>query len=488
MRSRNPPTRFPFALRRWLLPWLTAAVAAAAAAGAPGMARAVDARSVPSGPATRAGADAAGACGTQPPAALDWATAGQRLVNCNRDFRLALRSADAARADIITAGQRPNPTLSLGGENVSPAAGIGSGGLLDKQIEYSARIDQTFERGGKRDLRVESAEQAWRAAAWTAADTLRQRQLDLGNAWIDLWGAQERLTLQQALLDLFRRSVEGAQRRLKAGDIAASDVARIQLDQQRAEAERVVVEAERSRARHALAALLAMEPRIPTLSVVDPWPLGPREDATASGSIAATETDDRPDLLAARARSANADARRRLARSQQTRDVTLGVQSERYAPPAGNGWSFGVFMSVPLFVRNNSEGEIARAEADRDVAEQTAVKLQREAYADRQRLFDARLAARQRRDNIEREALPLARRVAADAELGFRKGAGTVLDLLDALRQLRSLQVEALAARLEEDRSDVAARAQMLTPDAASDPVFGETLRWQPAPPSPTNR
>lgn len=440
----------------------------------------------PSAPTTPALRD----CGRQPAPALDWSTAQQRLLGCNRDVVLAWRSVELARADIQIAGQRPNPTLSVGGESISPSAGIGAGGPLDKQIDYTARLDQTFERGGKRQYRVEAADQAWRAATWTAADTVRQTELDLARNWIDLWGAQEKLGLHQELSGLYQRTLDGARRRLKAGDISSADLARIELEAQHAAAERAAAEGERIEARNVVAALLAMESSARSLTAVDPWPLGndvtdgsaPGRDAgdPGSGGEGAAIATLRPDLLAARAEAAAAAARGALARSLQTRDVTIGVQSERYARPAGNGWSFGLFASVPLFVHHASEGEIARAEAERDRAELGATSLERQALADHQRLLDAREAARLRRERLERDALPLAQRVANDADLGFRKGAGTVLDLLDGLRQLRTLQLDALAARLDEDRADAELRAGMLLPGSARDPVFGAALDRRP--------
>ena len=169
--------------------------------------------------------------------------------------------------------------------------------------------------------------------------------------------------------------------------------------------------------------------------------------------------------------------------SQRTRDVTIGVQAERYAPPAGGGWLLGAFVSVPQFVNHRYEGEIARAEADREVAAESRARIELQARAEQRRLLDARAAARARRERIERDALPLAEKVAANAELAWRKGAGTVLELLDALRQLRALQIEALQARLDDDRADAAARAEMLTAAAAADPVFGESLRLRPTTP-----
>jgi cobalt-zinc-cadmium efflux system outer membrane protein len=170
----------------------------------------------------------------------------------------------------------------------------------------------------------------------------------------------------------------------------------------------------------------------------------------------------------------------RLAHSLRTRDVTIGVQAERYAPPAGGGWLLGAFVSLPLFVNHRHEGEIARAEADLGIAAQSRARIEQQARADQRRLLDARASARLRRERIERDALPLAERVAANAELAYRKGAGTVLELLDALRQLRALQLDALQARLDHDRADAAARAEMLTAAAAADPVFGESLQLRP--------
>ena len=449
-------------------------------------------------------APAATDCRPAVAADLDWSSALQRLLDCNREIALARRRIALTRADVLIAGQRPNPTLSLGGESISPSAGIGAGGPLDKQIDYTARLDQTFERGGKRQYRVEAAEQASRAATWTVADTVRQTELALARAWIDLWGAQERAMLHEELAGLYQRTVDGAQRRLKAGDVSAADLARIELESRHAAAERASAEGRLAEARNVVAALLALDGRGRDLRARDPWPASVSEAGAmgagagaagaGAGMKAASGTTDasvaglpgredpaaeglRPDLLAARADAAAAAARGRLARSQQTRDVTVGVQSERYARPAGNGWSFGLFASVPLFIHHNSEGEIARAEAERAQAELGARNLERQALADRQRLLEARAAARIRRERVERDALPLAQRVAGNADLGYRKGAGTVLELLDALRQLRTLQLDALEARLDEDRADAEVRAGMLLPDSDRDPVFGDVLR-----------
>ena len=411
-------------------------------------------------------------CHALPGPALAWSQAQQRLRECNRDLHVAQRAASAARTDIVTAGQRPNPTLSTGVGQYAPAIGFGSGNLLDKQVDWLARIDQTIERGNKRGLRIESAELNARAAQWSVADVLRQQQLALALAWIDLWGAQERVRLQRELTALYHRTLDGARVRLKAGDIAAADVSRIELDVQRAEGDRIAANTELARARNIVAALLAMEPHASQMHAQEPWP----QLAEASLTSVDPTRAERPDLQAARTQEAAAQARVRLAQSLQTRDVSVGLQLDRYAPQAGYGWLYGVYMSFPLFINHRYEGEMARAQADLDTATIERMRLEQAALGTQQRLAQARGLYRLRRERIEREALPLAEKVAANADLAYRKGAGTVLELLDALRQMRTLQLEALTARLDEDRADASARAEMLTAAAAADPIFGGSL------------
>ncbi len=436
--------------------------------------------------AVQSSADPAAVCASRPDRGLDWQHAQRRLIECNRDVRIAVRTARAAQTDIITAGQRPNPVLSTGVGQYAPSVGLGSGGPLDWQLDWLARYDQTIERGNKRGLRIESAQNAWIASQWDAVNTLRQQQLALALNWIDLWGAQEKVRLQREITSLFRRTLDAAQIRLKAGDIAANDVARIHLDLQRSESDQIAADAELSRARNTLAALLAIDASPVELTANEPWAVLAVEPDVSRQPLDDAALEGRPDLQAARAQQAAAEARSRLARSLQTRDVSVGLQVDRYAPPSGLGWLFGVYVSFPLFLNHRYEGEIARAEADVAIAHLTRDRVEKQARADYQRLLEARTLAQRRQARIELEALPLAEKVAANADLAYRKGAGSVLELLDALRQLRALQLEALTARLEVDRADASARAERLGDRALTDPVFGGILSLRPEPPEST--
>ncbi len=82
----------------------------------------------------------------------------QRLAkDRNRDLRAAERAVAAAQAGVVTAEARQNPNFTLQTSNINPQAGLGAGGLRDKAFDTQFRIDYLLERGGKRDLRLATA-------------------------------------------------------------------------------------------------------------------------------------------------------------------------------------------------------------------------------------------------------------------------------------------------------------------------------------------
>ena len=98
-------------------------------------------------------------------------------------------------ADLRTATQRPNPTLTLGASNVNPSAGIGAGPLRGKTFDSSARIDQLIERGSKAELRETQAQAALAAAKADVAEQLREQRLAMRTAYLRLGrGAGARAT------------------------------------------------------------------------------------------------------------------------------------------------------------------------------------------------------------------------------------------------------------------------------------------------------
>ena len=378
----------------------------------------------------------------QNPVPLTLKEAESQWLEHSRELGLARAAVSGAAADVRTAGQLPNPELSLNVLSISPGSGFGAGGLKDKKMDSQLRIDQLIERGGKRDLRIKGAEARLAAAGLDLDDTARQQLGVLRYAYYNLRLAQEKLAIARDTAELYGKAAEAGRLRLKAGDLAPVDVSRLQIDKARADADARQAEADLDQARVALAYLIGRESDGASLVAADNWP------SLEEQALEQAPLDQRPDLEAARKRLAAAEADRDLAKAKKSRDVTVGFQLERNLQNAPTN-SFGFGVSVPLFIWHEYEGDIARAESDLDVARQQLAQQQAMAVGQVAQARSALLAARDRYRRLEGGLLADAERVAKAAELAYGKGAMGLMDLLDARRTLRQIQFEAASARAD---------------------------------------
>ncbi len=394
-----------------------------------------------------------GPLAAQAPAELATLTlpmAEKLLLQSNRDIAMARSALEQARADVITAGQKPNPQLGLLTQNINRSRGIGSGSLRDKTVDSIVALSQTFERGDKAGLRVVTASLLSAAAGADLSDSARVQLLAGRAAYFDVLAAQERLVVAQDTVQLSARTLAAATQRLRAGDLSGADVARIGVDDARARNDAVTVAADLARARVALALLIAAEADATAIHAVSPWPA---QDAGEGAPAIEELLARRPDIRAAATRVAAADRARDLARALRSRDVTVNLQFEHYPAsetnPGGSGNSVGLGFSVPLFLRHSNEGEIARAQADWYAARDAMRQVGGIARAELLRVRGDLDAARERRLRFETELLPKANQSSNAAEFAFRNGAIGVMDLLDARRTLKAIQGEATGARAE---------------------------------------
>ena len=364
----------------------------------------------------------------------------------SHELHLAQSAVTGAAADVRTAGQMPNPDVSLSTLSISPWSGYGSGTWENKKMDTTLRLDQLIERGGKRQLRVKGAEARLEAARFDAQDTARQQLAVLRYAYYNLRLAQEKLVLARETAALYGRTAEAGALRQKAGDLAPVDLSRLQIDQARADSDARQAQSELEQARVALAYLIGRSADATQLQAGDNWPLL-EEQALAEAPL-----EQRPDLEAARRRLAAAEAERDLAKARKKRDVTLGVQLEHNLQNAPTD-SFGFAVSMPLFIWHEYEGEIARAEADLDTARGQYAQQQAQAVGQVAQARNALLAARDRYKRLSNGLLLDAERVAKAAEFAYGKGAMSLMDLLDARRTLRQIQIEAATAQADYARA-----------------------------------
>jgi cobalt-zinc-cadmium efflux system outer membrane protein len=393
--------------------------------------------------------------------ALTLAEAEALLVANNRELAAARRAVESAEAQSTIAGARPNATLSVNTSSINSNPGIGAGALDQKRMDTVFRIDQPFERGNKRELRLDAASGLQRAARNDSLDVLRQQLAALRGAYYDLKLAEERVTVLGESAKLFSGTLNAAQARQKAGDLAPADVAKVQVDYERAQNDARGAQADLTRARLALAYMVGIERAAAELRATDPWP-GP-ERAEPDAVTHAIEA--RPDVRAAQARVEAAEKLRDLALAQRTRDVTIGAQYERF-PGSLPVNSIGFGISIPLFTGYDFSGDIQKAEVDRFSALDALARARAIASNDVLRAASDLNSAVERLERYEGSLLGAAGRSAQAAEFAFQRGAISVLEVLDARRTLRAVQIESVLARADYAKALAAWRAALMPADS----------------------
>ena len=391
-------------------------------------------------------------------------TLGQALqaARSNLDVLLARHSLSAARADVVSADRAPFPALTAKLSSIDLQNGIGGGNLIaDKRIDKSIGVDWTWERGNKRELRTLAAQRAVTAAQADVEDTQTQQLLAVHTAFFDLLAAQERQEQTSAIERSAAQLASTAARRVRAGDLAAQDAARTEIEAERAQIDVQAVQLDRQRAALTLLQLTGLNTDAGSLTARTDWP--PMDPAMSDTTNIAALVESRPEIRAAQARVQVAQAARDGAAAQQRTDVTWGASLDHY--PGTSTRLLELRMQVPLQWGYHYQGEIARAEAQLSQAQDALEKARRVATSEMQRLQREAQSTAQRTSRYETDILPRARKVAESAELAYNKGAMSLTDLLDTRRTLRATQLDALSART--DYAKAAGAWQLRTrPDA----------------------
>jgi cobalt-zinc-cadmium efflux system outer membrane protein len=411
-----------------------------------------------------AGAQGFSRAGDAPAGVLTVDDAVREAIDHNLTLVAERFSVSVADARAITARLRPNPVLTVSG--MFPSAATLDNGLNPR--EQVVRTDVLLERGGKRERRIEVAEEAKTVAELQLLDTMRTLVLDVQSAAVEVMLARQNLALARESLDAFDAVVQVNVERVRTGDLAKVELARSRLAALQFQNEVRTQQAKLSIAESRLRTLLGRSGSEPiTVDGALRADRGPVEIA----DIRRRARETRPDLRALRADQARTAADARLQIAQGRIDYTVSGELHRqYQPPLtdGHGYVYGVYLSVPLPIFNRNQGEIARANLE---AQQAAARVTaREAEVDREvdAAYQTYLAAREVVSSIEGPMLEQARSVRSATEYSYRRGEASLVELLDAVRAFNETQRAYNEARADFARSLYALDSISGTAPAAS--------------------
>ena len=357
----------------------------------------------------------------------------------NHDLQIAKNQLDMAKSDTLSAAQRPNPQLSYNMNNV----GTGRDHRYLNGSDHVVRIDQTFERGDKRDLRMRSADYRLNASQEDLNSITRQSRTLLYQLYYQLLLAQEKLRITEESADLYVKTVDVAQLRFKAGDISAAELSRIDLDKLRLDNDVFQARNNLKQAQIDLGIYIGEELNASSLKAADTWP-----NITANLHQNAINIENRADIKAAKLRLSAAETNRELAMALKKRDITIGAQVEHNSLDLESN-TVGIGVSIPLMTGYAYEGEIARAESEYQAAMLELDHVHSYAISEVNKARGDLKTAEARVMHYDDNLLKEADKVLQSAEFAYKQGAQSVMDLLDARRTYKATQIEAASARAD---------------------------------------
>ncbi|MFP5227343.1 MAG: TolC family protein [Acidobacteriota bacterium] len=380
-----------------------------------------------------------------PPAQTLAQKPGSVIVSLDDAIRMALQhnhSLLAARTTIqqsqaeeVTANLRPDPVL-LGDADFLPVFQPDqfTSDYVNNTAQFDLGVSYLFERGRKRQHRLQAARDTTAVTRSQVADTERGLTFSVASQYIDVELAESTLALAQQDLQSFRNTVEIANARYKDGDISEDDLLKIKLQMLQFQSDVSAAQLARAQGLSDLRQLLGYESVPANYDVAPNFAYQP-----VTGNLEdfqAKALQNRPDLRAAQQGISAANSQYQLQKAIGKRDVTGQVN---YTHLQYNEISLFGQVQLPIFDRN--QGEIARAGYAVTQAQEQAKSAQGQV------MTDVRDAWENLRSNDGIMALyrtgylDEAQQDRDISEYAYHRGAASLLDFLDAERSYRAVQL-----------------------------------------------
>ena len=405
---------------------------------------------------------------TEPPRADTTQPSGAH-ISLDEAIRLALQRNHALQAQRtmilqnqaqeITANLRPNPVISWDSQ-FFPLFNPGefSASYLENQAQFDFGIGYLFERGKKRQHRLQAAKDQTAVTRSQVDDDERQLVFNLSQQFVNALLAKSTFEFAQQNLDSFRQTVDISQRRYAAGDMSEGDLLKIKLQMFQFESDLAAARLAKSQA------LVALRQQVGYESVADNFDVeGELDYQPMKGNVEdlqALALRSRPDLRAAQQGVVAARSQLALAEANGKRDLNASFSYTHTAGISSGAFFFNI--DLPIFDRN--QGEIARTRYAITQSQEQQLESTQQVMTDVRNAFEALRMNEQIIKLYQGGYVDQARQSKDIDEYSYKRGVASLLDYLDAERTYRTSQLayrQALAGymtALEQMRQAVGTR------------------------------
>ena len=362
--------------------------------------------------------------------AVDLALAHNHALQAQRSLVLQNQAQE------ITANLRPNPTLAFDSQFVplfSPQ--FFSSNNLDQTQQFDVGIGYLFERGQKRQHRLQAARDATSVTRAQITDAERTLTLNVGQQFVSVLLAESTLRFSLEDLKSFQQTVDIGDAQYKAGDISEADFLKIKLQLLQFQTDVSAARLARVQALVSLRELLGYDAVPADFDVAGDLSYQPLKAGLED--LQAKALSQRPDLRAANSAVTAAQSQILLAKANAKVDVN-GTYD--FTHVSGENTA-SIFVNFELPVFNRNQGEIARTNYALTQSQQLQQSASEVVIGDVASAYEAVKSNDEVMQLYVSGYLKQAQDSRDISEYAYRRGAVSLLDFLDAERSYRATQL-----------------------------------------------
>ena len=374
------------------------------------------------------------------PNGLTWEQIKAKFQAQNPTLKADQLNVEELKAQEITAHLRPNPQLSLSSDGTQFFPQNGTWTPF-RGTSATPNVSYLHERDGKRELRTEYAQQATQIAATQHTDLTRTLLFNLRQQFVATLQAKAILSLTREELDYYDHLIDISRLRWQKGDIAQIDFDRIELQrvQYESDLETAIVNLRQAK----IVLLQLLDDKTPVeqfdLKADFDW----KDELQPVAALQQIALDTRPDLKAAYLSVMQAYTNHRLAIANGSTDPTFDVQYTYNGSFNTNTTNqfLGAGVTIPLriFDRNQGEKQRTQIEITRTQREEDATNAQ--IFSDVDSAYVQLASTLNLLRPYKSHYLDQATRVRDTVTYAYQRGGASLLDLLNAQNDFRSVQL-----------------------------------------------
>jgi outer membrane protein, heavy metal efflux system len=370
----------------------------------------------------------------------------QMAIQHNHVLIAARNTIQQSEAGEITANLRPNPNLTVDWEYL-PFFTPDSWTLdyLHDSSEADVGLSYLFERGHKRQRRLQAAKDMTAVTRSQVADNERQLTFQVATLFVNAQLAESTIELAQQDLKSFQNSADLGEEQFKSGSISENDYLKIQLQLLQYQNDLEQAQVAREESLSDLRQLLGYESVRADYDVEASFDYVPMKVGLEDLQLKALQ--NRPDLRAAQQGVTAAGSQYALAKANGKQDVTGGFTYSHV-----NSINTGtVLVSIPLAFFDRNQGEIARTKLAITQAQELQIAANGQVLTEVKDAYEGFRADDRVVQLYLSRYLAVAQKSRDISEYSYHRGATALLDFLDSERTYRSVQLayrQSLAAYL----------------------------------------